>query len=83
MMLKQQVKSLFDQLQDSYDELKDENEIAIMERYWIKTKLYTTAFTSKRIHIAIFSLKISYLTDSLSRYLFCVRIIYFEQLMLN
>lgn len=44
---KQQVKILFDRIQHTYAELKDENEIAIIEKYGIRTKRFTTAVTSK------------------------------------
>lgn len=53
-MLKQQVKSLLDRIQYSYDELKDEKEIAIIDKYWIKTKYYSTIFISKGISYNIF-----------------------------
>lgn len=33
-LLKQQMKHLFEVLQCTYNELKDENEVAIIERYW-------------------------------------------------
>ncbi|XP_014478962.1 PREDICTED: uncharacterized protein LOC106746678 [Dinoponera quadriceps] len=42
-----QVKSLIEQIQRNYDELKDENEIAIMDEYGSKTKCYTVILTGE------------------------------------
>jgi len=44
-----QVKHLLELLQDTYDELRDENEIAIIEKYWNIAKRYTEMLTRKTI----------------------------------
>lgn len=41
------MKSLIDWMQHTYDELKDEDEIAIIEKYGNRTKRYTIGFTGK------------------------------------
>lgn len=38
---------MFEQLQNVYNELKDVNEIAILEKYEHRSKRYTTAFIGK------------------------------------
>lgn len=48
-LLKQQVKDLLDQLLYIYNELKDENEIAIINEYGYNGKRYTIALTGKII----------------------------------
>ncbi|XP_011059577.1 PREDICTED: uncharacterized protein LOC105149098 [Acromyrmex echinatior] len=48
-----QVKHLLELLQDTYDELRDEDEIAIMEKYWNIAKRYTEILTLLYIFIDI------------------------------
>jgi len=48
-LLKQQLKDLLEQLLHVYNELKDENEIAIINEYGCNAKRFTTAVTGKII----------------------------------
>jgi len=43
-----------EQLQRIYDDLKDNNEIAIIDRYGDNAKHYTTIFTSRTIFLFLF-----------------------------
>lgn len=42
-----------DQIQSTYDELQEENEIAIIDKYWFTVKLYTVIFIGKAIYYII------------------------------
>lgn len=48
-----QVKYLMEQLQRICDELRDENEIAIIKEYGSNAKLYTAVLTCKRLRHAV------------------------------
>lgn len=49
-----QVRSLLEQLQDVCNELKDENEIAIIKKYGSKAKCYTIAIIRKTMVVESF-----------------------------
>lgn len=44
------MKDLLDRIQNIYDELRDENEIFIIENYWNKSKRLASVLTSKAIN---------------------------------
>lgn len=50
---------LFDQMQYSYDELKDDTEIAIINKHWFKTKRHTILCVCKEILYDSFILNIT------------------------